>query len=221
MDLNHKNLKDRQREIRDHGDGFEKSLGLRIHRALSWLNRAEKETDDLDAKFVFLWITFNAAYANELSDRQEFTERKVFMNFLQRLIDGDSEKFLYGIVWKEFPNSIRLFIDNKFVYQPFWDFHNGDESKAEWEVTFSRSKNRALKAVGRQDTLTVLAVIFDRLYVLRNQLMHGGSTWNSRMNRDQLKSGVDIMGRLVPVVIHLMMENRAGVWGSACYPVVD
>lgn len=217
MAFDYKILKDTQREIRD---SFHENLSLRVHRALSWLQRAEKETEDNDARFIFLWIAFNGAYANELSDRQEFTERKVFTNFLQRLIDADSEKLLYNILWEEFPNSIRLFIDNKFVYQPFWDYHNGDESKANWEETFKQSRAKAHKAIGAMDTLNVLAVIFDRLYVLRNQLIHGGATWNSRVNRDQLKNGADIMSHLVPVIIHLMMLNKSGLWGDPCYPVV-
>jgi len=59
--LNHHNLKTRQRETRDK---FPEALSLRVHRALSWLNRAEQETEDIDAKFIFLWVAFNAAYAN-------------------------------------------------------------------------------------------------------------------------------------------------------------
>ena len=36
-------------------------LNLRLRRALSWLERAEKEyaTEDLDAAFIFYWIAFN------------------------------------------------------------------------------------------------------------------------------------------------------------------
>jgi len=36
---------------------------IRLHRAISWLARSEKETGDSDAQIIFLWIAFNAAYA--------------------------------------------------------------------------------------------------------------------------------------------------------------
>ena len=36
-----------------------------MHRALSWLEKAE-QSDDLDSRFIFLWISFNAAYAKDL-----------------------------------------------------------------------------------------------------------------------------------------------------------
>ena len=56
-------LKHKQRELRD---GFPLALTLRVHRSLSWLRRATKEDDDLDVRFILLWIGFNAAYAGDL-----------------------------------------------------------------------------------------------------------------------------------------------------------
>jgi len=58
--LSHETLKSKQRNIR--GD-FPENLGLRVHRALSWLQRAEMADDDFDAAFIFYWIAFNASYA--------------------------------------------------------------------------------------------------------------------------------------------------------------
>jgi len=55
-------------------------LAMRTHRALTWLHRAEQEPRDQDARFVFLWIAFNAAYANEISDRRDFSERRQFVH---------------------------------------------------------------------------------------------------------------------------------------------
>ena len=44
-------------------------MGLRVHRAISWIGRAEVCGTDADAKFIFLWIAFNAAYAQLYGDR--------------------------------------------------------------------------------------------------------------------------------------------------------
>ena len=216
--LDYQSLKTRHREVRD---AFPISLSLRTHRALSWLQRAELEAEDGDARFIFLWIAFNAAYANELDDRQSFTARRVFNEFLGKLIALDSDQLLYRAVWDQFTGPIRLLIDNRFVFQPFWDHHNGREGSADWEARFSKSKGAAHRALGRMDTLTVLGVTFERLYVLRNQLIHGGATWNSQVNRRQIADGAAILGVLVPVIIHLMMESPNELWGEACYPVVE
>ena len=216
--MDHASLKARQRTLRD---GFPPSLGLRVHRALSWLHRAEQEPDDHDARFIFLWLAFNAAYAQEFHNRGDFSETRLLLKFLSRLIDADRERLLYELVWQRYPNSVRLLIDNHYVYQPFWDWVNSYISEAEWRDRFRRSRTSAHRALGRMNTKKLFAVTFERLYVLRNQVLHGGATWNSSVNRAQIRDGANILGDVVPIVIHLMMENAQGLWGEACYPVVE
>lgn len=86
--LEYVTLKQRHRLVRD---GHPNSLTLRIHRALSWLNRAE-QADDVDGQFIFLWIAFNAAYAQELDDSDRTSDKATFTAFLQKLCDLDSNK---------------------------------------------------------------------------------------------------------------------------------
>lgn len=49
--------------------------------------------------------------------------------------------------------------------------------------------------------------MLNRIYNLRNQLIHGGATWNGRMNRDQLLGGCNLLGKLVPLIIQMMLDN--------------
>jgi len=211
-------LKAIQRQKRD---AFQEALSLRTHRALSWLHRAEQEEDDEDARFIFLWIAFNAAYANEIHNRQDFSEKRLLLSFLNRLIEADKDDLIYKAVWEHFPKSIRLLLGNKYVFQPFWEYQNGRMEEQHWLELFERSKYAANRALGRMDTKKVLAIVFDRLYVLRNQIVHGGSTWNSGVNRSQVSDSAKILGFIVPIVIHLMMENAHQGWGDPCYPVVE
>ncbi|MEI6339959.1 MAG: hypothetical protein WCQ57_15475, partial [Verrucomicrobiota bacterium] len=51
--LGFKSLKERQRSIRA---GFPETLGLRVHRAINWLGRAEQAGDDHDVRFILLWV---------------------------------------------------------------------------------------------------------------------------------------------------------------------
>ena len=216
QDLSHNTLKTRHREVRD---SMPQNLSLRIHRALSWLNCAE-HMEDADSKFIFLWIALNAAYANEFPDRNKFSEQKVLNNFLKILLEVDDEKMLNKIVWQEFPNSIRLLIDNQHVFQPFWDYQNQRIGEEEWRSAFIRSKESANRALGRMDTKKVLRIIFGRLYVLRNQLIHGGATWKSSVNRGQIRDGANIMFQIVPAMIFIMMEKEPSLVGDPCYPVI-
>ena len=210
-------LKTRQRVERDN---YPVNLGVRVHRALSWLNRAE-HCEDEDARFVFLWIAFNAAYANEIADRDRDPEQKVFGQFLKKLVDLDQDEVLYNLIWTEFSKSIRVLLDNQFVYQPFWDFHNGVLEEGEWKTQFERAKVAANKALGAHNTSVVLSIVLSRMYTLRNQLIHGGATWNSSVNREQLRDCSAFLGKLVPFIIQLMMDNPNTLWGDAAYPVVD
>ena len=79
--FSHAFLKQRHRLVRE---GHPVPLTLRIHRALSWLHRAEM-ADDVDGKFIFLWIAFNAAYAQEIVDSERASDKATFTAFLEKL----------------------------------------------------------------------------------------------------------------------------------------
>ena len=211
-------LKAKQRALRD---GFHENLSLRVHRALSWLARAESCGDDDDARFIYLWIAFNAAYAEENVDNALSATRGLFAAYFVRLLRLDAKSRIYDAVWQRFSGPIRLLLDNKYVYHHFWSHQNQVPGHADWENRFAAARQRAQQALARQDTQLVLTSLFDRLYVLRNQLMHGGATWNSSVNRAQVRDGAAIMGLLVPLFIDLMMDNPEEVWGKAHYPVVS
>ncbi|WP_298723085.1 HEPN domain-containing protein [uncultured Oceanisphaera sp.] len=216
MALTHEILKERQRKERD---SHPEALALRVHRALSWLDRAEQCNDE-DGRFVFLWIAFNAAYANELGE-QRMLEGEKFSRYLARLVELDTNQQLYNLIWQRYSGAIRVLLDNPYVYQPFWDHRNGLAMRENWESRFAAAKRFANTALAGKDTASVLAVVFNRLYTLRNQLIHGGATWNSRMNRSQLRDANAILGKLVPVIIGIMMDNAGLVWGDASYPPVS
>ena len=216
--LSYSSLKEKHRSLRSE---LPDPLGLRIHRALSWLQRSEMAGDDQDAAFIFQWIAFNAAYAAEIKDPATQTERTYFEEFFKKITDADANQTLYDAIWKRFPQEIRLLLDNQYVFQPFWRHQNQEPGYADWKDRFERSKHRARQALASKDARAILSTLFERLYVLRNQLVHGGATWNSSVNRDQVRDGSRILGFLVPLFIDLMMDNSAVPWGPPYYPVVD
>ena len=207
-------LKERHREIRD---GQPDALRLRIHRSLSWLIRSEQEADDPDTRFILQWIALNAAYAREFG--REETERDRARGFVETLVRLDANKRLHQALFQQFTGPIRTLIDNKFTFEPFWTAMRTHDSSGRWEESFANSKKAAFAAVMQGDTAKVLGIVFDRLYVLRNQLIHGGATWNSQINRAQVADGIAILGTLVPLVLAIMMEHPQD-YGDVLYPVV-
>ena len=94
-------------------------MGLRVHRSISWIGRAEDATDD-DARFIFLWIGFNAAYADE----EEFhnaapRERAAFAAYFRKVVALDPGQQVYDAIWNNFSVPIRVLLHNRFVFNPF------------------------------------------------------------------------------------------------------
>ncbi len=221
--LDHATLKDKQRRLRN---GFPETMGLRVHRAISWIGRAERCGGDDDARFVFLWIGFNAAYADEnefrgIPPEERPQERDAFRRFFGKLVALDREARIHAAIWDQFSGPIRVLMDNKYVFGPFWRHHNGIPGHEDWETRLESSRRGVRSVLQAEDSAGVLCRVFDRLYVLRNQIVHGGSTWNSRVNRSQVGDGARILAFLMPVFVDVMMDNPGEEWGRPFYPVVD
>jgi hypothetical protein len=143
--LSYQQLKIRQRAERDN---YPEQLSLRVHRALSWLHRAEQCEDD-DGRFIFLWISFNAAYANETGEVR-ITEGRRVADFLGRLVELDSDLLLANIVWNHYSGAIRLLLDNPYVFQPYWDFQNKLPGADKWQEQFESAKRASHKALSNK-----------------------------------------------------------------------
>lgn len=209
-------LKEAHRQIRD---AQPDSTRVRLHRAISWLHRAEQEEQDTDARFLFLWISLNAAYAQEF--RFENAEREQLRRFFDALLAHDKEGNLQDILFKQFPGPIRTLIGNRFVYARFWKALREHDSSNRWAERFATDQRSALQAVVGRRTEVVLSIVLDRLYVLRNQLVHGGATWDSHANRAQLRDGAAILGQLVPAILQLMLREDAPELGDVAYPMIS
>ncbi|MYC60962.1 MAG: hypothetical protein F4X09_12330 [Gammaproteobacteria bacterium] len=199
-------------------------MALRTQRAISWIGRAEQAVDD-DGEFIFLWIAFNAAYADERDFQPEPPKAKdSFKSYFGKVVTLDAEKRIYNAIWENFSRSIRLLMNNEFVFGPFWQYQNGIVGCKDWERRFRRELsdfNRIALKQSDEHTIKTLALLFDRLYVLRNQLVHGGATWDSKVNRNQVRDGAAILAFLIPVFVDVMMSHPGEDWGQPFYPVVS
>ena len=145
-------------------DALPDKLRLRMRRALSWIERAEKEKDDYDAAFIFYWIAFNAAYATNRRQDPDTVERANFSEYFDAILGLDADGTIYDAIYERFSGPIRILLDNQYVFQPFWDHHSG-LGHDNWEFQFSERRKEALKALLDQDTRFILSAVFDRLYV--------------------------------------------------------
>ena len=92
-----------------------------------------------------------------------------------------------------FADAIRALLENKFVFQPFWNHLNGLPEEKPWESLFQSDVSKVYISLLAKNTTLILRKLFQRLYVLRNQLVHGGATWKGSVNRPQVEVGARIM----------------------------
>ncbi len=215
----------------------------RIRRAESWLKRSEvaeanrkKAVSDEDKaafdceQFIFLWIAFNAAYGRELldndSDADNPTESKKFNEFLAKILERDTKQAIRTTLWRTFSNATRELLENHYVFYLFWRSLKDANNSINWRREFERRNKTVSSALHDHDIQTVLREVFSRLYVLRNQLFHGGATFATGWGKSQVRDGSRIMARLVPAILKIMetdMQNNpaSDIWGPVAFPRVN
>ena len=213
---------------------------LRMRRGTSWLARAEeelfgRETPDPDAAFVFYWITFNAAYADNRTDGTEQGERDRFKAYFNLLLACDKSDAICGALRDQLPRDVFLsFINNQYLYWRFWEHHSGYRTHRNWQADLARESRDAERALDRvmprrgnavsldsvKERKDLLQTLFERMYVFRNQMVHGGATYQSKVTGAQVRDGARIMALLAPLFLDLMMDNPKVDWGVPRYPPV-
>lgn len=199
---------------------FNDNFRLKIYRAISWLKQAE-QLEPLDHKFITLWISFNAAYAKDLQITRP-GDKATFLQFLKKICKNDTDKLFHHLIWEKHSQNIVNLLENKFTFQPFWDYHNAMITEDEWLNEFNKEQNRVIQAIGEKRTSSILVAVFTHLYTLRNQVLHGGSTFNSSANRKQLQDGCDLLSSFIPAIFKIMMINHNELdWGKPFYPYIQ
>ncbi|MDE2801665.1 MAG: HEPN domain-containing protein [Chloroflexota bacterium] len=211
-------LRERYRAIRDRRD----DVTLRIVRALSWADRglAAKAADDPDAACIFFWIAFNAMYARRTDSYSENQEQRDFQEFLDKAKLLDRKGDLVAGLRACWDDAKAGLIDNRYVYKAFWTVGLAGAGDRRWQEGFERERQQVERSAQRGDYLPALRPLFDRLYVLRNQLHHGGSTRAGSLNRTQVEAGAKVMAHIIPVLIGVIIDNPDAGWGAPYYPPV-
>ena len=207
----------------------EDSMALRMRRATSWLQRAEMSMaagvdEGYDSACIFYWISLNAAYAQDiplgLSKGKNWTETDEFKTFADKAVEQDTGNSLARLIFDDAREIVLRLTEDIYLYKGFWLARNGVYSGQGWRNRFERERNSTRQYLMRRDyrlVREILPVIFDRLYVLRNQLIHGGATWKSSVNRSQVELGAMVMASLVPAIISIMLENSNEDWGPCFF----
>ena len=205
----------------------------RLRRAKSWLQQADKQESD-EAAFLFYWIAFNAAYGRV--ERQDENEKRLFAKFSRQIVFCDEEKIKTAL--NSIYSEIRKLTQNRHTYEPFWRAIRGDKIKSRYEETnwktHLKKTNKKLQTNWSRDSKNdkghqqgIIGVIREaliRIYTLRNQLIHGGTTFGSAsLGDEQLVIGRKIMEAILPPIIEIIEQDierqpDTNKWGTVAYP---
>lgn len=229
---------------------------VRIVRALSWLQASDdavakiesgaiSKKEGVDQSFMFLWISFNAAYGydpnvlepgetwqerNEARKKEENKERKIINRFIRQIkaIDDSADAALTTLV-KSHGLVFGGLLRNPFMYRDFWHWVRNsrrrkakDFSPSKWKssengIAFAE-ENKPLNRIKNKDKF--LFVVFDRLHTLRNQMIHGGATYGpGSLNLSSVESGQQVLALLVPTILKIMLDAPLETkWRAISYP---
>lgn len=186
---------------------------VRLWRGLSWLDRAEAPCDT-EGRFISLWIAFNAAYGHPEAPGRSARDHDSWQEFLAHVVRVDGSDRLGEILRRRQMDVLKL-IDNRWLFKPYW------LGLKTWQRKLSASRRYAMMHLNNAETLALLQELFERLYVLRQQVFHGAATSGSRLNREYLLPATQLLGEIVPVVLSVMLEaGCAEDWGQLCFPPI-
>lgn len=221
--INHSYLFEKQSAINSGEVRLPFNLDVKVRRALSWMKQAEDiEDSNSDNRFLFYWIAFNALYSSKIEDSGTHTnEHVIYRRYFKKLLNADKKKRIYNMVWGHMKPQFRQLITNKYLFGYFWKFHNNELEAKSWDQIF-QSMNKKFQNHLKYDRVPeALADVFSRLYVLRNQIIHGGSTWGGDRNRNQVKICSKVISVMVPLMVDIMLDSPDVDWGDLHYPVLD
>ncbi|KZZ41928.1 MAG: hypothetical protein MK185_07920 [Saccharospirillaceae bacterium] len=210
-----------KQRLRDQRDLFNQLHSTRLHRALSWLQAAENQSDDKDMQFISAWISFSAcsfSSADTSGSAYSLAEQKDFQHFIQQLVELDKQQKIYHCLWHQYSGPVKALIKNPYVFAPFWQSLR--ENNEDWNAKFDRSSVDALNYLSRKKIPELLGIVLDRLQVLHNQVVGGGATYQSQINREQVEDGARLLMTLMPIIIDIMLESSDHDWGELAYPVI-
>lgn len=138
-----------------------------------------------------------------------------WQEFLAGIVKADGEDQLGQIMWADQRNILRL-VDNRYLFRPFW------LGQADAEEKLARSRRQVMVHLQGRSAIGVFQELFERLYVLRQQVFHGAATRGSKLNRPYLKSCTTLLEKIIPAMIHIMIVTGPETdWGEVCFPPMN
>ncbi len=200
----------------------DQDFGDRLKRANSWIKVSEKFRDHEHAEFIFLYVAFNCMYGRrpyEGTGPQVREDLEWFLQAVSAMHEKDKEDG--GLVLSKAVMACReagekLIVDH-FLCDEYW---RGGSNLPDLVNRLGRRRSRANAAIRNGHNEDFLRLVFDRLRVLRNQIVHGSVTFGpGSKGRPSLSAGLQVLRTMIPA-FHKLMEKYGHFarWDPIPYP---
>jgi hypothetical protein len=198
------------------GQDAEHSTNVRFHRACSWLQRAEQIAgkDDLDLALLSQWVAFNSLYGQwDHSIREPLADGVCWRHFLDRMLALDKGSHIADAL-VENKRLVMSIYEDEFLSRYFWQEPTGKRASQA-----KKTKYEAGTWYVERNWMLILERLFERVYFLRCQLVHGASTFNGSLNRTAIRHCSQAMHHLLRAFLMVWINYGSDEdWGIMCYP---
>jgi len=192
---------------------------VRFHRACSWLEVTEQLDSDRDVDQILIhqWIAFNALYGQWDMERHEpLADRESWQVFLGRMLQLDASSRIKSLL-TEHKRLVLAILGNGYLNRYFWQEPCCDKAAR----TGRGGRHKAESWYIEDSWAVILEHVFERVYLLRCQLVHGAATFRSRLNRTALEHCTQFMRILLHTFLLVWVDYGVKEdWGIMCYPPV-
>lgn len=207
-------LRQRFREQCERTEGQFQNFQIRVHRALSWFERAIELDEDQqpDGRLLYCWIAFNSLYGSwEREEGFPAKDTASWKAFLDTAIAIDQHDKIPSLL-QDHRDDVLWLLENKYLDPRFW---KNPQRPGNTRARYHQAQS--LYFEGRW--AVILDYVIERVYVLRGQIAHGAATRGSQLNREALTRCRQLLEAIIPITLELVIEHRADdSWPPLCYP---
>ena len=196
-------------------------LRIRIHRACTALKRAELVEQEgspvgLDAALILRWISLNALYGTWDDEvGMPVKDRVALGGFTSEICRVDEGGRILAAL-REVTQNAKALLENSFVIARFWRNPEWDQVRPQR----GRAKDFRDDVMGGRSARALHALLM-AVYFLRCQIVHGGATLGSQINRSTVEPAASILSMLTSQMLAVVTEHGLEMrWGEICYPPV-
>jgi len=196
-------------------DTWSNELRTRIHRAISWLESAEKYKEDDDICLLALCVSLHACYLRKEEDTAPTRASLKWKKFLENMKGTREIKKIQSIIFSDGATFFKTVTLNKYLHPATYKYDT-------WEAARIMSERQSLlqEYIKDRQADKILDEILYTINSIRNVLSHGSRTYDSQFNEEGIREAKKLTFKIVPFMIQVMIENPDKDWGGLAIPVL-